>query len=59
MMCCSREDLEDLLVDPVYFQTIFHSLGYVKDLYRSQSELGMANEAIARTYDSRIWCTSN
>ncbi|KIM43268.1 hypothetical protein M413DRAFT_69676 [Hebeloma cylindrosporum] len=44
----SREDLEDLLVDPVYFQTIFHSLSYVKDLYRSQSELGMANEAIAR-----------
>ena len=48
---CRREDLEDLLIDPVYFQTIFHSLGYVKDLYRSQSELGMANEAIARMYN--------
>ena len=51
ILCCRREDLEDLLIDPVYFQTIFHSLGYVKDLYRSQSELGMANEAIARMYD--------
>ncbi|KDR82596.1 hypothetical protein GALMADRAFT_56945 [Galerina marginata CBS 339.88] len=44
----SREDLEDMLSDPVYFQAIFHSLGYVKDLYRSQTELGMANEAIAQ-----------
>ncbi|KAF8967131.1 hypothetical protein BDZ97DRAFT_1621919, partial [Flammula alnicola] len=43
-----REDLEDLLSDPVYFQAIFHSLNYVKDLYRSQAELGQANEAIAR-----------
>jgi ESCRT-I complex subunit VPS37 len=51
ILCCRREDLEDLLIDPVYFQTIFHSLGYVKDLYRSQSELGMANEAIARMYN--------
>ncbi|KAF8890030.1 hypothetical protein CPB84DRAFT_1785227 [Gymnopilus junonius] len=44
----SREDLEDLLSDPVYFQAIFHSLSFVKDLYKSQSELGSANEAIAR-----------
>ncbi|KAF4617798.1 hypothetical protein D9613_005980 [Agrocybe pediades] len=44
----SREDLEDLLSDPVYFQAVFHSLGFVKDLYKSQSELGMANEAIAK-----------
>lgn len=43
-----REDLEDLLSDPIYFQAIFHSLGCVKDLYRSQAELGQANEAIAR-----------
>lgn len=44
-----REDLEDLLVDPAYFQAIFHSLGEVKALYQAQAELGMANEAIART----------
>lgn len=42
-----REDLEDLLSDTVYFQAVFHSLGYVKDLYKSQTELGLANEAIA------------
>ena len=42
-----REDLEDLISDPVFFQAMFHSLGCVKDLYRSQAELGMANEAIA------------
>ena len=42
-----REDLEDLISDPVFFQAIFHSLECVKDLYRSQAELGMANEAIA------------
>ncbi|KAH7928458.1 hypothetical protein BV22DRAFT_1083077 [Leucogyrophana mollusca] len=44
----SREDLEDLLNDPVYFQSVFHSLGQVKSLYQAQSELGMANESIAR-----------
>ncbi|PPQ92856.1 hypothetical protein CVT25_004344 [Psilocybe cyanescens] len=44
----SREDLEDLLSDTVYFQAVFHSLGYVKDLYKSQTELGLANEAIAK-----------
>ncbi|KAF8195543.1 hypothetical protein BJ912DRAFT_1021238 [Pholiota molesta] len=44
----SREDLEDMLSDPVYFQAVFHSLAYVKDLYRSQAELGQANEAIAQ-----------
>ena len=43
----SREDLEDLLSDSVYFQAIFHSLQQVKDLYNAQTELGMANEAIA------------
>lgn len=42
-----REDLEDLLVDPLYFQAIFHSLDRVKALYLSQAELGAANEAIA------------
>ena len=42
-----REDLEDLLTDPVYFQAIFHSLEQVKALYQAQSELGMANESIA------------
>ena len=44
-----REDLEELISDPVYFQAMFHSLQCVKDLYRSQAELGMANEAIAST----------
>jgi len=43
-----REDLEDLLSDPVYFQAVFHSLSFVKDLYKSQAELGLANESIAR-----------
>ncbi|KAJ7366983.1 hypothetical protein DFH08DRAFT_182263 [Mycena albidolilacea] len=44
----SREDLEDLLTDPVYFQAIFHSLPRVKAMYQSQAELGMANESIAK-----------
>ncbi|KAJ6477337.1 hypothetical protein C8R47DRAFT_646575 [Mycena vitilis] len=44
----SREDLEDLLNDPVYFQAIFHSLDRVKAMYQSQAELGMANESIAK-----------
>ncbi|KAF9485917.1 hypothetical protein BDN70DRAFT_902945 [Pholiota conissans] len=44
----SREDLEDMLSDPLYFQAVFHSLSFVKDLYRSQAELGHANEAIAK-----------
>ena len=48
-MYLRREDLEDLLVDPAYFQAIFHSLEQVKALYQAQAELGMANEAIART----------
>jgi len=46
----SREELEDLLSDPIYFQAVFHSLGRVKALYQSQAELGLANEAIASTY---------
>ncbi|KAF7299014.1 hypothetical protein MIND_00849700 [Mycena indigotica] len=44
----SREDLEDLLSDPVYFQAIFHSLSRVKAMYQAQAELGMANESIAK-----------
>ncbi|OBZ71734.1 Vacuolar protein-sorting-associated protein 37 1 [Grifola frondosa] len=44
----SREDLEDLLVDPAYFQAIFHSLNHVKSLYQAQAELGSANESIAQ-----------
>ncbi|KAG6812572.1 hypothetical protein H0H92_002224 [Tricholoma furcatifolium] len=43
----SREDLEDLLTDPLYFQAIFHSLDRVKALYQGQAELGSANETIA------------
>jgi len=44
----SREDLEDLLTDPAYFQAIFHSLPRVKAMYQAQAELGMANESIAK-----------
>ncbi len=42
-----RDDLEDMLADPAYFQAIFHSLSEVKELYKSQAELGRANETIA------------
>jgi len=44
----SREDLEDLLADPVFFQATFHSLRQVKALMEAQTELGKANETIAR-----------
>jgi len=44
----SREDLEDLLTDPTYFHTFFHSLPRVKAMFQGQSELGMANESIAK-----------
>jgi hypothetical protein len=49
-----REDLEDLLSDPVYFQAIFHSLNQVKALYQAQAELGLANESIASQCDLLI-----
>jgi ESCRT-I complex subunit VPS37 len=42
-----REDLEDMLADPAYFQAIFHSLPKVKELYKGQAELGRANGTIA------------
>lgn len=45
--CDRREDLEDLLTDPVYFQAVFHSLPRVKAMFQAQAELGMANESIA------------
>ena len=44
-----REDIEEVLVDSAYFQATFHELEQVKALYQAQEELGMANEAIART----------
>ncbi|KAH8104697.1 hypothetical protein BXZ70DRAFT_610253 [Cristinia sonorae] len=44
----SREDLEDLLVDPQYFQAVFHTLNQVKAMYQAQAELGLANETIAK-----------
>ncbi|KAI0769043.1 hypothetical protein BD413DRAFT_87467 [Trametes elegans] len=44
----SREDLEDLLADPAYFQAVFHTLPQVKQLYQSQADLGSANESIAK-----------
>lgn len=43
-----RQDLEDMLVDPNYFQAVLHSLEKVKAMYQSQTELSMANEVIAR-----------
>ena len=46
---CRREDLEDLLADPQYFQAIFHTVPQVKLLYQGQAELGSANESIAST----------
>jgi len=42
-----RDDLEDMLADPAYFQAIFHTLSKVKELNQSRAELGLANEAIA------------
>jgi len=44
----SKEDLEDMLNDPVYFQSVFHSLPRVKALIQAQTELGLANESIAK-----------
>ncbi|KAH9924285.1 uncharacterized protein BXZ73DRAFT_50508 [Epithele typhae] len=44
----SRDDLEELLSDPQYFQAVFHSLPRVKMLYQGQMELAMANETIAK-----------
>jgi hypothetical protein len=43
----SRQDLEDLLNEPEYFQATFYSLPRVKQILQSQVELGRANEAIA------------
>ncbi|KAI0297730.1 hypothetical protein BC826DRAFT_907496 [Russula brevipes] len=43
----TREDLEDILADPAYFEAIFHALPKVKELYKGQAELGLANESIA------------
>jgi hypothetical protein len=42
-----REDLEDILADPAYFQATFHALSEAKELYHSQAEFGLANETIA------------
>ncbi|TDL23303.1 hypothetical protein BD410DRAFT_897743 [Rickenella mellea] len=45
----SREDLEDLLNDPAYFQAFFHSLPRVKAVLDGQVELGLANETVAKS----------
>jgi len=45
-----REDLEDMLADPAYFQAIFHTLSKVKELYKGQAELGRANGTIASAF---------
>ena len=52
-----REDLEDLLVDPQYFQAVFHTLNHVKALYQAQAELGLANETIASESDNQSGAT--
>ncbi|KZP05234.1 hypothetical protein FIBSPDRAFT_805970 [Athelia psychrophila] len=44
----SRQDLEDLLNDPAYFQATFHSLRQVQAFYQGHSDLGLANESIAK-----------
>jgi hypothetical protein len=41
-----------VLSDPAYFQAIFHTLSKVKELYQSQTELGLANETIASALTS-------
>lgn len=46
----SRQDLEDLLNEPEYFQATFYSLPRVKQILQSQVELGRANEAIASMF---------
>ena len=54
-----REDLEDMLADPAYFQAIFHTLSKVKELYQNQAELGTANETVARALaSSTFWFLS-
>jgi hypothetical protein len=51
-----REDLEDMLADPAYFQAIFHTLSSVKELYKGQAELGRANGTIASALTSKyLW----
>ncbi|PVF98457.1 hypothetical protein CPB86DRAFT_705075 [Serendipita vermifera] len=44
----SRQDLEDLLTNEQYFQTVFMGLPRVQSLLLSLLELGRANEAIAK-----------
>ncbi|EJC98514.1 uncharacterized protein FOMMEDRAFT_171117 [Fomitiporia mediterranea MF3/22] len=43
-----REDLEDMLNDPQYFQAVFHSLPQVQAMFQAQIDLGMANQELAR-----------
>jgi len=47
-----REDLEDILADPAYFQATFHTLSKVKELYKGQADLGRANGTIASALTS-------
>ncbi|KZT37882.1 hypothetical protein SISSUDRAFT_987067 [Sistotremastrum suecicum HHB10207 ss-3] len=44
----TREDLEDLLADPAYFQSILHTLPRVQAMLQALAELGSANMAIAK-----------
>lgn len=45
----SREDLEDLLEDPQYYDAILNNLPRVKAMNQAQQELANANQAIAQS----------
>jgi len=44
----SRDDLEDLLNDPSYYDAILHTLPRVQQMNLAQNEIANANEAIAK-----------
>lgn len=48
-MAYRKQDLEQLVSDPEYFQSVFYSLTHVKDTLQSQVDLGRANADIAST----------
>lgn len=43
-----REDLEDLLADPQYYDAILNNLPRIKSMNQAQQELANANQSIAR-----------
>lgn len=42
-----------MLNDPQYFQAVYHTLPLVKTMLQAQVELGMANEELARMYETK------